>query len=496
MRDATAAASIAREQTFRLSRGPMCVTDAIGRVLSANPAFEGLFGPDRALRTLFVHDEDRHELAIGLRRVVEDESDVTLEGACTTAAGAEITLSWSLRSVDCVVLAEAKDVTAVTSARRDLARKTGELESVLEALYDVYFRVDASGRIAAWCAGEGTELRARAEDFLGRRPEDVVPVDVRPLIASALTRARSERTVVSIDFGLPTPNGSDEFEARFVPCMEDEVTAIVRNVTARRRAEAEFRATEERLRAAQKMEAVGRLAGGVAHDFNNQLTVILGRLQMLKRSRLNDDDRAHVYDAVEAAASAATLARRLLALSRRQALPPTVFDLNEVVAEMHAMLVRILGDHIDVTTELDDSIGPIRSEHAQVEQVILNLVLNARDAMTEGGRLALSTRELTLDPEQAEQRDGARPGRYVVLGVTDTGGGMTPEAMDHLFEPFFTTKSREDGAGLGLATVYGIAKQSGGYVVVQSRPGVGTKLEVCFPRANTSSVASIAATGA
>ena len=482
------AAIIAREQTFRLSGTPMCVADPSGQVLRANRAFERLFGRERTLITLFIQGEARREIAIGLRQAAQYESDVALEAGCATAGGAEVTLSWSLRSADRVVLAEAKDVTAIASARRELACKTGEFESVLSALSEDIFGRDHGGQIVAWHAGGGVDATARREDFLGRRPEDIVPADVAPLIASALARARCERTPVSVEYG--SPEGDDQFEARFVPCMEDQVTAMIRNVTACRRAEAALRVSEERLRAAQKMEAIGRLAGGVAHDFNNLLTVILARLQMMQRSAgMRDGDLAHVHEATEAAARAATLTRRLLALSRRQVLAPTVFDLNEVVAEMHAMLGRVLGDHIVVTTDIDDAIGPIRSEQAQVEQIILNLALNARDAMTiRGGTLALSTRELTLDPAQAHRRDAAGPGRYVVLAVTDTGCGMAREAMDHLVEPFFTTKSRGQTAGLGLATVYGIAKQSGGHVVVHSRPGAGTTVEVCFPRASTSSV--------
>ena len=227
MRDATeAAASIGREQTFRLSGTPMCVADAAGDVLCANRAFEGLFGTDRALPSLFVRGEERRQAALVLRQAAELESDVTLEGCCATPSGAEVTVSWSLRSADRVVLAEARDVTAAAPTLRE-----------------------------------------------GKEP----------------------------------------------------------------------------LRAAQKMEIVGRLAGGVAHEFNNQLTVILGRLQMLQRSLgLGDDERAHVYEAAEAAMRAATLTRRLLALSRRQVLAPTALDLNEVATETHAMFGRVLGDHADL----------------------------------------------------------------------------------------------------------------------------------------------------
>ncbi len=496
-----AAAMIAGEQTFRLTGTPMCVAEVSGRVLCTNRAFEGLFGAatGRTLPSLFVDVEEQREMAAGLRQTVDSPSDFGLEGTCAGAAGVDVVVSWSLRSLDRLILAEAreaKDATASTAviARRDLARKSGEFESILRALSEVYLRTDGEGRIVEWYGGQERAVAARAEEFLGRRPQDIVPVEVAPLIASAMARTLGERTSVTVEYDLSTPAGDEHFEARFVPCLEDQVTAIIRNVSALRRAEAALHASEERLRTAHKMEAIGRLAGGVAHDFNNQLTVVLGRLQMLQRSAgLKGNDRAHVYEAAEAASRAATLTRRLLALSRRQVLVPTLFDLNDVVAEMHGTLAHILGDPIEVTTELDDSIGPIRSEQAEVEQIILNLSLNARDAMPEGGRLTLSTREVTLDPEQANEREDARPGRYVVLAVTDTGCGMKREVIEHLFEPFFTTKPRDQGTGLGLATVAGIVKQSGGHIVVQSRLGAGTTLEVCLPRATTSSMGSKAA---
>jgi signal transduction histidine kinase len=371
-----------------------------------------------------------------------------------------------------------------------LRRKTEEFDALLRALPDIYVRLDAQGSIVAWHAGRETELHVLPEAFLGRRPEDVLPLAVRPAVAAALERARSSRELTVIEYTLPTPSGDDQFEARLVPCGETEVTVIVRNMTARRRAEAALRSSEERLRASQKLEAIGRLAGGVAHDFNNLLTVVLGRLQLLHKARtLGGDERAHVEEALDATSHAVSIARQLLTLSRRETSRVSVFTLPEIIAPMQEMVRRMAGEHLELVLSLDDAAGAVRADPAQVEQIVLNLVLNARDAMPDGGTLILSVREIALDEAQAEQRDGARPGPYVVLSVSDTGCGMTAEVVEHLFEPFFTTKDPGAGTGLGLATVHGIMQQSGGHVVVRSEIDVGSTFELCFPRAELMSSA-------
>ncbi len=232
------------------------------------------------------------------------------------------------------------------------------------------------------------------------------------------------------------------------------------------------------------MDAIGRLAGGVAHDFNNLLTVILGRLQFLHRAPdLAPADRANVDEALDAAGRAASLTRQLMALARRQVMQPLVFTLNEVIVPMVEIVRRIVGEDVKLTLELDENAGSIRADKTQIEQVILNLVLNARDAMAGGGELVVGTREVWLEEEQARLRDGASAGLYEVLSVSDSGSGMPPEVMAHLFEPFFTTKAPGEGTGLGLATTYGIVKQSGGHAVVRSELGAGSRFELYFPRA-------------
>ncbi|MBI4544865.1 MAG: PAS domain S-box protein [Gemmatimonadetes bacterium] len=251
------------------------------------------------------------------------------------------------------------------------------------------------------------------------------------------------------------------------------VQAIFRDISERKR-------LEERLFQSQKMEVVGRLAGGIAHDFNNVLTTIKGYTEFLIDDLDPRDPRREEVEEIRRAADrASALTRQLLAVSREQVLAPEVFDLNGVVSEMGKMLHRVLGEDIELRTELDPTSAPIRADRGQIEQVLLNLVVNARDAMPWGGKLSIRTASADTDPE-GRGRGEVEGGRWVVLAVADTGEGMTPETLSHVFEPFFTTK--EKGTGLGLSTAYGIVKQSGGHIWVYSEQGKGTTFKIYLPR--------------
>jgi PAS domain S-box-containing protein len=257
------------------------------------------------------------------------------------------------------------------------------------------------------------------------------------------------------------------------------VQGIARDITERRR-------LEEQLLQSQKMEAVGRLAGGVAHDFNNLLTVIGAYSQMIGDS-LPDDERLRSYaqEILWAAERAGTLTNRLLAFSRRQVVQPRLVDLNSLIVTLDNMLRRLIGEDIELKIVLEPGAGAVKADPSHLEQVIMNLAVNARDAMQTGGRLTLRTSRVELD-QPPEGGSGLPPGSYIVLEVSDTGAGMTPEILGHIFEPFFTTKEAGKGTGLGLSTVYGIVKQCGGDIQVRSGPGMGAHFTLYFPRAGGS----------
>jgi signal transduction histidine kinase/ActR/RegA family two-component response regulator len=273
------------------------------------------------------------------------------------------------------------------------------------------------------------------------------------------------------------------FEVHFTPLLDDEGAAIgglaiIRDVTERR-------SLEEQLRQSQKMEAVGRLAGGIAHDFNNLLTAIMGYGELLEaRIPSADQSSGYVQQIKKAARRAASLTYQLLAFSRKQVLQSQLLVVGAVITDLEPMLKRLIGEHITLKTDLENEPWQVLADAGQLEQVVMNLVVNARDAMPAGGSIIISTRNRHLDADMVRAYAEVPPGDYVMMIVADTGEGMEDSIKKRIFEPFFTTKPEGKGTGLGLAVVFGVVRQSGGFIFVDSVPGKGSRFDVLLPRAD------------
>jgi PAS domain S-box-containing protein len=349
-------------------------------------------------------------------------------------------------------------------------------------------RVHQGRLVAEWLTGAFARITGYDESQLGGESLwSIVHEADRPHVQTALARVLRGESVVH-EFRIITLSGDTRWLREHMRAEREEsgdlrVYGAARDVTERHAAQLEHESLEAQLRQSQKMDAVGRLAGGVAHDFNNLLTVIITHCGFLlselpARTQLHDD----ASDIQAAARRAAELTQRLLAFSRQQVLTPTVLDLNSVLRDLEPVLTSLVGEGIELEITLHAGAVRLRADRAQLEQIVLNFVVNARDAMPYGGKLEIVTAQVELTHDYVRTHEGSMAGSHVALGVRDTGVGMTEEVQARLFEPFFTTKEQGKGTGLGLSTVYGIVKQSGGSINVESRVGFGSSFEVFFPK--------------
>jgi PAS domain S-box-containing protein len=362
-----------------------------------------------------------------------------------------------------------------------LAASEARFRSVIELAVDAIFLFDAETLIAAVNHSACTLTGYNAAELVGRSLATLFSEEERrrlplrfDLLRAGLT-AEFARTLTRKD-GTTVPV---EMRSRMMP--DGTFQTFIRDVAERQR-------TEERLRQAERLESVGRLAGGVAHDFNNLLTVINGYSDLLL-DQVNGDARAVVEQIGKAGAQAASLTQQLLAFSRRQVLRPEPIDLNEVVRDAERMLRRLIGEDIELVTTLAPRLGAVMADVGQTHQVLVNLAVNARDAMPRGGRLRIETRNIDFARGDRDLDSDAAPGSYAQLTVGDTGKGMDRDTADRIFEPFFTTKATGEGTGLGLSTVYGIIRQSQGWIRFDSAPGRGTEFRVYLPRLDGASPA-------
>ena len=366
-----------------------------------------------------------------------------------------------------------------------LSQNEARHRAIVEVAFDCIIMIDGRGIVTEFNpAAERTFGYSRAEAIGRELAELIVPPQLREAHRQALARyvASGEGTMIGklLEMTAVRKDGTEfPVDLAISPVLWEGplmMTGVIRDISGRKEAEAQ-------LRQSQKMEAIGQLAGGVAHDFNNLLTAILGYSRLLADTIDPADARARdLNEIIGAAERAAGLTRQLLAFSRKQILEPTLVDVNAIVDGMSGMLRRLIGEHIDVTLRLTPTPGLIRADPTQIQQILMNLAVNARDAMPDGGRLSIETANVALDATYAMEHTEVEPGDYVMLAVTDSGVGMSEETRRRLFEPFYTTKGLGRGTGLGLATVYGIVKQTGGHIWVYSEPGHGAAFKVYLPR--------------
>jgi two-component system cell cycle sensor histidine kinase/response regulator CckA len=375
----------------------------------------------------------------------------------------------------------AEDVTELKHAEEALRRSEQRFRSLIEHSSDLILLVDASRRFSYLSPSFESALGYRVDDWIDRSGRDLVWPDDAP-IADAL------HDQILGSPGVPMPwqvrvrhaDGTSRWlEGTSANHLADPAIAAVivncRDVTERKRMEAQFIQ-------AQKMESIGRLAGGVAHDFNNLLTAIKGNISLALLDMQTVDPLYEYLTSVdEAADSAASLTRQLLTFSRKQIISPKVINLNQVLTHVHKLLARLIGEDIALEMFAAADLAQVRLDRSQAEQVLINLAVNARDAMPNGGRLTIETANIDLDQEYARRHPYVQPGAYVMLAVSDTGMGMRDEVRAHLFEPFFTTKESGSGTGLGLSMVYGAVKQNGGHIEVYSEAGHGATFKIFLP---------------
>jgi len=493
-----------------LSEGVL-VADTSGRVLSWNPAameilgfqnerdwliglpeFGRFFevcvpgGPAIALEdwplARLVRGEAVPESIHEVRRLDTDwVRTLRFAGARTRGAGGQ----------DLIVLS-VTDLTAWERAATALRRSEARFRAIAERSTDVVVLYDEDMRVSFWSAGAEAVLGWTFEEMLGQPGLSLSHPDDRALMREALRAIRAPGAVHRLTLRGRRRDGT--YRALDVVLRNQLHDPDVGAVVANGRDVTEQRSLEQQMRQAQKLESVGRLAGGVAHDFNNVLTVILSSVGVLREDLtagdpVNPDDLREIHDA---AMRARELTRHLLAFARKSVLTPVVLDLGELLRSSERMLRRLIGEDVKLVVDVAPGLWPVHADPGAIDQALMNLVVNARDAMPGGGRLVLEARNASVPEGGDAVLSGARAGDWVRLAVRDQGCGMPAEVLAHLFEPFFTTKEAGKGTGLGLATVHGIATQAGGHVHVESTPGQGSTFTICLPRCH-GAVAAVAA---
>ena len=482
---------------FTLTGEMFCTADFTGHFLHLNPVWEETLGYTReALRARpffeLIHPDDREQTIAEIARLAEGGVTIRFKNRYRHKQGGYRTLLWKAlgKPDEGIIYATARDVTQADESEAALRESRSLLQLVLDAIPVRVFWKDTESRYLG-CN------RLFAGDAGLSDPEEIVGKDDYALAwkdQAELYRAddafviRSGRSKINYEEPQTTPLGKNIWlRTSKVPLTDSGgniigVMGCYEDITERKHTEEALRKREAELRQSQRMEAVGQLAGGVAHDFNNLLTIISGHCELADQSLSeNDPARRDLKQVRQASDRAAVLTRQLLAFGRKQVFSPRVLDLNRTIKNLNEMLNRIIPENVEFVLEADPDLHCVMADPGQMDQVFMNLMVNARDAMPKGGTITIRTKNQTVGKAGQKRYPGLAPGRYVVTEVADTGFGMGEATLSHIFEPFFTTKSVGEGSGLGLAVVYGIVKQSKGCIYADSAPGEGTCFQVFLP---------------
>jgi PAS domain S-box-containing protein len=480
----------ARRQFIEASPHPRYVIDATSlQVLEVNAAALALYGYRREEFLRLSLDELRHpddqQRLQGMLSAAGQDATAGLakhrrkDGSVIFIEGGSQLSSFEGRPARFVLLS---DQTKRVQAERERDESEQRLRRTLDSMQEGYTIMGRDLRYLYVNRAGASQTHLTREQLIGHTPSELYPGFDGSPIDLALRLAVESGEPQRIENEFRHADGEVGFFDLHIQPVPEGLVVLSIDQTDQRRAENRRDSLEEQLRQSQKMEAVGRLAGGIAHDFNNVLSVILGYAEDLIRQSRPGELREDL-EAIHAAGSrAAVLTRQLLMFSRQQVLEPKVLDLNAVLSDMDRMLARALGEGIELLVLPGEGLGRVRADRGSIEQVIMNLLVNARDAMPDGGRVTIETSNIVADESFIRQHLDSKPGPYVLLSVTDTGIGMDSATRTRIFEPFFTTKPRGQGTGLGLSTVFGIAQRSGGGVWVYSEPGRGTAFKVYLPR--------------
>jgi len=488
-----------RERDFLLgliqsSPAFLVALNAEGRTLLMNEALLQALGYSldevvgKDYLSTFVPEEDRHSLREDFSRLLRRKNPVRTENRLLARDAGLLLVEWNGRAVfredgefD-FYYGVGQDITERRKVEDALVESWERHLSILDAIPDLVYELTLEGTVVYANRTAARSLDIRPEQVGSLSFFDLLEGHEKERFLQELDRLRNRQVASkSVFYNLKTAReGSLPIEVHATVLQRrgqpPTVLCVARDIAYRKQ-------LEERFRQSQRMEAVGRLAGGIAHDFNNLMTAITGYADlMLLTLRQDDPLRQRVEEIRKATETANSLTRQLMAFTRKQLHQPRALNLNELVRELEGMLRRFLGEDIELVTKLDPAVGPIRADRAQVEQAILNLALNSHDAMPQGGRLLVETRNVGLDDRYAAMHAPVKPGPYVMLAVSDTGVGMEQEVLSQVFEPFFTTKEKGMGTGLGLSTVYGTVKQNGGFIWAYSEPDRGSTFKIYLPR--------------